>query len=135
LKYLLDTNACVCHLRCVARDDLSTRLASIDRHQVAISTITQGELLFGARRSQRVDDNLAVVRTFFQRVRAISFDPIAAERYGEIRCELTNRGQLIGANDMMIASIAVTHGLIVVTHNVAEFRRVPGLVIEDWEGE
>ncbi|MEX2185612.1 MAG: type II toxin-antitoxin system VapC family toxin [Pirellulales bacterium] len=132
---MLDTNACICHLRSVARKDLSLRLSHINRKQVVISTVSQGELLFGARRSQRVDANLAALSEFFRRIRSLPFDSAAAQQYGEIRCDLANRGTMIGANDLIIAAIAMTHGLIVVTHNVSEFKRVNGLAIEDWEGD
>ena len=64
---------------------------------------------------------------------SLPFDDAAAEPYGRIRADLTARGQTIGGNDMLIAAIALANGCTLVTHNTAEFSRVPGLVIEDWQ--
>jgi len=64
---------------------------------------------------------------------SLPFDDAAAERYGRIRADLTARGLLIGGNDMLIAAIALTKGCTLVTHNTAEFSRVIGLIIEDWQ--
>lgn len=61
------------------------------------------------------------------------FDDRAAEEYGLIRADLTARGQMIGIHDIMIAAIALANNLTVVTHNTAEFGRVKGLLIEDWQ--
>jgi tRNA(fMet)-specific endonuclease VapC len=134
VKYLIDTNACICHMRAVARKDWTVRLAQLDPIEIAISTITKGELLFGVHRSQQPQLGLATLANLFGQLRSLPFDDAAAERYGLIRCDLANRGRLIGANDMLIAAIAMAHGLAVITHNVSEFSRIPGLTIEDWEG-
>jgi tRNA(fMet)-specific endonuclease VapC len=62
-----------------------------------------------------------------------SNDDRAAEQYGPIRADLASRGLLIGPNDLMIAAIALANGCTLVTHNTAEFSRVPGLTLEDWQ--
>jgi len=62
----------------------------------------------------------------------LPFDLPAARRYARIRDHLERAGQVIGGNDLMIAAIALTHGLTLVTNNGAEFQRVPGLQVEDW---
>jgi tRNA(fMet)-specific endonuclease VapC len=64
---------------------------------------------------------------------SVPFDDRAAEVYGPIRVDLAARGQLIGPHDLMIAAIALTNGLTLVTHNTVEFSRVPGLMIDDWQ--
>jgi len=63
----------------------------------------------------------------------LPFEDAAAEKYAKARAHLAALGTPIGPNDLLIATIALAHGLIVVTHNTAEFGRVPGLSIEDWE--
>lgn len=70
---------------------------------------------------------------FVARFVNLPFDPPAAKEYGRLRLALERAGTPIGPNDLMIASIALAHGLVLVTHNVPEFARVPGLRIEDWE--
>ena len=68
-----------------------------------------------------------------QQFLSLPFDDAAAEHYGRIRADLTARGLTIGGNDMLIAATALANGCTLVTHNTAEFSRVPGLVIEDWQ--
>ncbi len=67
------------------------------------------------------------------RITVLPFDSLAARVYGALRAHLERSGTMIGPNDLMIASIAFARGLTLVSHNVAEFARVPGLVVEDWE--
>lgn len=78
---------------------------------------------------------VAVRRTQEQNSNSVSlpFDDRAAEEYGVVRSHLTGLGTLIGANDLMIAAIALANGLTLVTHNTTEFSRVPGLFLEDWQ--
>jgi tRNA(fMet)-specific endonuclease VapC len=76
--------------------------------------------------------NLALVHTFSAPIRSLPFDNQAADEYAQIRVGLEKRGQPIGPNDTMIAAIAVTNGLTLVTHNSAEFSRVTGLKLDDW---
>lgn len=69
----------------------------------------------------------------FEGIPVLPFDEQAAMHYGIIRANLTQRGLLIGPNDLQIAAVALRHGATVVTHNQQEFSRVPGLLLEDWE--
>src|SRR5262249_36038691 len=64
---------------------------------------------------------------------SVPFNDLAAEQYGRIRAHLAAQGMPIGPNDLMIAAIALAHGFTVVTHNTAEFGRVTGLALEDWQ--
>jgi tRNA(fMet)-specific endonuclease VapC len=76
---------------------------------------------------------LEELRAFFAPFRSLDFDDRAAEEYGLIRADLERAGRLIGPNDLLIASIARAHDLCVVTHNIGEFIRIPGLAVEDWQ--
>lgn len=100
--------------------------------QMAISTVTLGELVYGAERSSQPERNLADVEGFAARLTVLAFDPQAAVHFGQVRAELYRGGKPIGPYDMMIAGHARALGLILVTHNTREFERVPGLRIEDW---
>ncbi len=95
--------------------------------------MVKAELLYGARHSQRVEDNLNLLDRFFAPLRSLPFDDTCAHHYGLIRDDLARRRTPIGPNDLMIASIARRHDLTLVTHNTGEFRRVMGLRVEDWE--
>ena len=81
----------------------------------------------------RREDNLRLLVTLFRQFESLPFDDTAAETYGRIRTDLAMQGTPIGPNDLMIASIALVHHLILVTHNTREFGRVAGLQLEDWQ--
>lgn len=132
MTHLLDTNACVSHLRS-SHSRVSARLAASSAGDVVICSVVKAELIFGALRSVRPQENLSALNAFFSLLPSLPFDDAAAVIYGNIRATLTGTGTPIGPNDLLIASIAVTHRLILVTRNTREFSRISGLRIEDWE--
>ena len=132
MSLLLDTNACV-RLLNERHSPLARKLASVPRREIALCSITKGELYYGAYRSTRRDANLGVLRRFFQEFATLPFDEKCEEVYGVIRAQLASAGTPIGPNDLLIAAVALAHEATIVTHNTAEFGRVRGLRIEDWE--
>jgi tRNA(fMet)-specific endonuclease VapC len=130
--YLLDTNACIRILN-ETSPPLIARVQRHDPSRLNLCTIVKAELLFGARRSERLAENLALLAAFFTPFRCLPFDDACAEEYATIRADLARAGTPIGPNDLIIAATARAHGFILVTHNVDEFGRVAGLRIEDWE--
>ena len=97
------------------------------------SSVTLGELLYGAHRSSRTAALLErIEETLLPELPILPFDAGAARRYGELRTELERRGTPIGDADTRLASIALSRGLTVVTGNERHFRQVPGLEIENW---
>ena len=132
MRFLLDTNACIRLL-----NGTSQRLVDTMRHhdpsEICLCSVVKAELMYGAYRSSRTADNLRLLKRFFRPFLSIPFDDRCVEAYGLIRRDLESQGAPIGANDLLIAATARAHDLIVVTHNVREFGRVPGLEIEDWE--
>lgn len=132
MTYLLDTNTCIRFLN-PRRSAVPNHLAAVSREAVAICQIVKAELYYGAYKSARRDENLALLAKFFSQFVSLPFDDAAAEAYGRLRAELARRGTPIGPNDLMIAAIALAHDLILITHNTSEFGRVPGLRLEDWE--
>lgn len=133
MKFLLDTNTCIDLLRRGRSSLVAAKLAAVNPVDVALCSIVVGKLLFGARRSQQVAKNLLEVRTFCGGFQSLPLEDVAAEQYAEIRADLTAKGTPIGPNDLMIAAIARTHGLTLVSHNISEFSRVTGLKVEDWQ--
>jgi tRNA(fMet)-specific endonuclease VapC len=93
----------------------------------------KAELLFGARNSGSVTENLALLARFFAPLASLPFDDACAEHYGAIRADLTRAGSPIGPNDLLIAATARAHNATLVTHNVRALSRVTGLRIADWE--
>ena len=131
MKYLLDTNICI---YCISRKPPSV-IARVNRESssdIAISSITLGELLSGSARSMRPLASRIDQLTFFTAFHSLPFDDAAATVYGMIDGYLKNRGIAIGPLDTQIAAIAMAHSLTVVTHNTKHFSRIPELQIEDW---
>ncbi len=129
--YLLDTNVCVGVLKSNAA--VVSRFKHYAATELCLCSVVKAELYYGARAGAAVAKNLANVERFCRPFASLSFDDACAKAYGTLRADLRRRGQLIGPNDLMIAAIALTHELTLVTHNTREFERVPGLGLEDWE--
>jgi tRNA(fMet)-specific endonuclease VapC len=132
VPFLLDSNACI-GLVNGRSTKLVQALAARAPTEIRLSSVVKAELLFGARRSQRIEPNLDLLRAFFAPFESVPFDDLAADHYGRLRADLAREGRLIGPNDMLIAATARAYDLILVTHNVGEFSRVPGLRWVDWE--
>ncbi|HVR40162.1 MAG TPA: type II toxin-antitoxin system VapC family toxin [Thermoanaerobaculia bacterium] len=130
--YLLDTNACIRILN-GSSPALIEHLRSIPRASVRLSSVVKGELLYGARKSTRMADNLRLLEQFFATMISLPFDDRCAEEYGLLREQLDRAGTPIGPNDLLIAATARAYRAVLVTHNVREFSRVPELRLEDWE--
>ena len=130
--HLLDTNVCI-HL-------LNERHPAVLQHfrqhspaDSALCSVVKAELLYGARRSQRVEANLQLLKIFFAPLRSLPFDDDCAEHYGQIHADLLTQGTPIGHNDLIIAAVSRAYNVTLVTHNTSEFSRVAGLRLEDWE--
>ena len=106
---------------------------SSDLSTIWFCSVVKAELFFGAMKSTRIPENLALLDELFANFESFSFDDDAARKYGDIRSDLARKGTPIGPNDLMIAAIASVHQAILVTHNTKEFTRVTGLTVEDWE--
>ena len=129
--FLLDTNTCIALLK--RNPVVMGHLVQHQPSDIAMCSVVKAELYFSARKSQLVASNLARLEKFFRPYKSYSFDDPASETYGMIRADLERSGTPIGANDLLIASIAKSFDLTLVTHNTGEFSRVVGLKLEDWE--
>ena len=132
MKFLLDTSPCVVYLR----GKNSLLLQRFQQHaaaDIALCTVVLAELYYGAAKSSNPARERTAVDAFAAPFVCLPFDQPAADAYAAIRADLESRGLPIGANDYLIAAIALANNLTVVTHNTAEFSRVTGLAVEDWE--
>ncbi len=127
---LLDTNICIAFLKGV--EAVQERILTASVSEVVLCSIVKAELIYGARRSSRVEQNLQRLGEFFELFASVPFDDVAAEHYGLLRAQLEASGQPIGPNDMLIAAIALSVDATLATRNESEFRRVPGLRVERW---
>ena len=130
LSFLLDTDT-VIYIRSGRRLVLE-RFASLRPGTAAISVISYGELLFGVEKSGSRDEALARLAQLTERIPVDELPLRAAAEYADIRMDLGRRGALIGPNDLWIAAHARARGLTLITANEREFRRVPGLAVENW---
>jgi tRNA(fMet)-specific endonuclease VapC len=131
VKWLLDTNVCIAVIRRRPESALR-RLRGKQVGQVGLSTITLAELEFGAAKSQQPAKARAALREFLLPLEVVTFDEAAAEAYGTVRAAMEKKGRPIGPLDTLIAAHALALGTVLVTNNTREFRRVPGLSVEDW---
>jgi len=131
---LLDTNTCI-HFLNGSSKAVADQMRSRPPSEIVLCSIVKAELLYGARHSRRIEDNLRLLDHFFTPLASLPFDDRCAEEYGLIRAQLAAQGSLIGPNDLMIAAIARAHDTTLVTHNIREFSRVAGLRLTDWEEE
>lgn len=130
IKFMLDTNICIYTIN---NKPTTVRDNFIKHHsQLCISSVTLMELIYGAEKSAAPEKNLEVLEGFVARLQVLPYDNAAAEHTGQLRAELAKLGQPIGPYDQMIAGHARSLGLIVVTNNLKEFNRVPGLRLLDW---
>jgi tRNA(fMet)-specific endonuclease VapC len=130
-RYLLDTNICI-YIRQKRPDEVLRRFRKLRPGEAALSVITYGELLYGAAKSKQRVTALEQLRELGNLLPALSLPETAAEVYGTIRAELEVKGEMIGNNDLWIASHAVASGLTLITNNEREFRRVRGLKMQNW---
>lgn len=130
LKYLLDTNIVIYVIK--RRPPEVHEVFNRQHGRMAISAITLAELVHGAEKSQFPARNLDVVEDFCSRLTILPYTPEAAYHYGSIRAALERQGKPIGVNDLHIAANARVTGLTLVTNNLSEFERVPGLLVENW---
>jgi tRNA(fMet)-specific endonuclease VapC len=130
MRYLLDTNVVVGLL-----NDATSKMAQRARREkpadVAISAVVAHELFYGAFKSRRAAQNVALVDAL--QFAVIEFDKEDARQAGEVRALLASAGTPIGPYDVLIAGQARARNLILVTHNTEEFGRVPGLRFDDWQ--
>lgn len=130
LKYLLDTNIVIYVVKRRPLEVLAKFNENAER--MAISAITLSELYHGAEKSAKVSENLVAIEEFASLLDVLPYTAKASQHYGAIRSELEKSGQPIGVNDLHIAAHARSEGLVVVTNNMSEFARVPGLMLENW---
>ncbi len=130
-RYLLDTNICI-YIRQRRPEEVLRRFHKLRPGEAALSVITYGELLYGATKSSQQADALERLRELVHFLPALALPENAAETYGAIRAELELKGEMIGNNALWIAAHALASGFTLVTNHEKEFRRVPGLRIQNW---
>jgi len=128
--YYLDTNICIYALK-GSYPNIKEKIASIKPNKIKLASIVRAELLLGAKKSTN-KKTLKIVESFMKPFSTVGFCHECATSYAEIRADLEKNGEIIGPNDLILASTVIANNGILITHNTKEFSRVKGLRIEDW---
>jgi len=131
MKWMLDTDTCIAIIKGTPASVLK-KLRGKSVGQVGISSITLGELAFGAAKSGRRAQAEVALAEFLLALEVASFDGDAAASYGSLRALLERRATPIGPLDTLIGAHAAALEVTLVTHNTREFRRIDSLRVEDW---
>jgi tRNA(fMet)-specific endonuclease VapC len=130
-RYMLDTDICI-YLTKNQHPRVTARFERLRPEQLVMSSITYGELQYGAYKSARRERTLSQLAELIQYIPVENLTAAAAQAYGEIRATLEKQGRVIGNNDLWIAAHAVTLDATLATYNDREFDRILGLSVENW---
>ena len=124
---MLDTDTCI-----YAMSEAEGFEPKLPLQDCAISVVVLGELEWGVQHSQRVQGNQAALDAWLAAVQVTAMNADVGRRYGQLRTHLAAAGQMIGPNDLWIAAHALSLELPLISHNLRELERVPGLAVETW---
>lgn len=130
--YVLDTNTVLDYFR--GKGGVAARLLALPPREIALPAIVAYEVWVGVLGSQNAKRRQAQYEQFLATVEVLSFDAAVGRRAAELRQALERRGEGIGPMETVIAATALAHNATLVTRNVREFGRVPGLQVVDWHG-
>ncbi len=130
MKYVLDTNTLIYFFKGVG--NVKNRLLSVPPSEIGLPAIVLFELEFGIAKSSSPRKRISQLKDFTALVNVIPFGPAEAKAAAQIRAKLEKKGIPIGPYDVLIAACARANNLILVTHNLKEFKRIEGLRVEDW---
>jgi tRNA(fMet)-specific endonuclease VapC len=129
-RRLLDTNIWIAMAK--GEPEAISAARALSPSQIVTCAVVRAELIYGARKSQRVEANLLTAELLLAPYASLPFDDRAAGHYGAIRATLERTGTPIGTNDLFIAAIALANDCVLVTRNTREFLRIPALRLETW---
>ena len=130
MKYLLDTDICIYWLK--GRTTVRAKINRVDRKDLAICVITASELYFGAYNSNKIEQNLRTAETFIQSLTVLPLSNDTLKKFGQLKAELRKAGTPVADFDLLIASVALTENLILVTNNTRHYERIKGLNLDNW---
>jgi len=131
IKYMLDTNTCIYIIKRKPKKVIE-RFKRTDVSQIGISSITLSELLYGASKSSKPEQNQIALSQFVAPLEILPYDDGSAQYYGDLRAGLEKQGTPIGSLDMLIAAHALSLNCTLITNNKKEFIRIPKLKIDNW---
>lgn len=129
-KYILDTDICIYWLK--GNKEIFEKVEQIDVDNLGITIITLAELKYGAYKSKYVKENLRNINNFLRKIMVLPLEEKAADKFGKIKTALSKAGQIVDDFDILIATITLSTNGILVTRNIAHFKRIAGLHYENW---
>ncbi len=132
MKYLIDTNICI-YIMNKRPAGVIKKFKQFELGEIGISTITVSELQYGVAKSTHRKKNEVRLTEFLAPLEILAYDEMAARVYGDIRYLLEKHGQPIGPLDLLIAAHAISKGLVLITNNDKEFKRIKKLQVESWK--
>ncbi len=130
VQYLLDTDTCIYWLK--GRTPVRERLLAVGWSEISICRITVAELYFGAYNSSKIEQNLATADKFIRSISVLSLTDNALNNFGKIKAKLRQQGKPLADFDLLIASVALSENLILVTNNTRHYERISELNLENW---
>lgn len=130
MKYLLDTDALIYWLK--GNKNIEQKALNVGLNRLGYSIISHAELYFGAYNSEQKEKNLAAIQIVQQKLTLVNLDTKSAQLFGSIKADLKRQGNIIMDADIMIASIAISNKLTLITNNEKHFERITELKIENW---
>jgi tRNA(fMet)-specific endonuclease VapC len=130
-RFLLDTNICI-YIRQQKPPEVLARFKRLKPGEAVLSVITYGELVYGVEKSRFREQAMVRLAELAALMPVMDLPSQAGQFYGAIRAALEAKGEIIGNNDLWIAAHAKAAGLMLVTNNEREFRRVEGLKTQNW---
>ena len=130
MQYLLDTDICIYWLK--GKKSVKTKIDRVGQNAIAICVITASELYFGAYNSNKVEQNLVVAENLIKSLPVISLSDNTLKEFGRLKAQLRQAGTPVADFDLLIASVAITENLILVTNNTRHYQRIPALKLDNW---
>ena len=131
MSYMLDSNICI-YIMKNEPEKVANMFKKLHIGDITVSSIALSELAFGVFKSNRLENNLFLLKEFFEPISILPYDENAAYHYGELRAQLEKNGTPIGSLDTLIAAHALSVNAILVTNNLKEFSRIKNLRCENW---
>lgn len=130
MPYLLDTDIFIYFTK--GNQKIRERIEAVGRENIFLSAVTIGELYYGAYHSENVSASLDILNRHLEETQVFNFNKSAARIFGRLKAGLRKKGTPLADFDLAIASIALHHECILVTHNTRHFKKIPELSVEDW---
>ena len=130
MKYLLDTDICIYWLK--GKNTVRANVNRVDWSEIAICVINATELYFGAYNSNKIEQNLKAAEAFIRSLTVLPLTNDTLKKFGQLKAQLRKAGTPVADFDLLIASVAITENLILVTNNIRHYQRITELNLDNW---